>query len=206
MRSGEIGGAAATGAAASVSARGGVTLTIAAARSPGSPARVASTVAVRATEGATNRPPGVIVPRAASPPTRPSTVHSTGPSLAVNCTAPPGDTRAEDGASVSAPSTRNGSGDCAAPAVARTATGPVVAPAGTTTVSRVGEAVWTTAGVPLNVTWLLGAPAAKPLPKIDTRAPQRPAFGLTSAMATGSGSDVASMRRIASTLPTASYS
>lgn len=61
-------------------------------------------------------------------------------------------------------------------------TGPVVAPAGTSTVAPVSIQVWMVAGVPLNVTVSPGAKVPKLVPGIEMESPTVPEFGKTFVM------------------------
>jgi hypothetical protein len=101
------------------------------------------------------------------------------------------------GASV--PTTKS-SALCALPAGAVTLMTPVVAPPGTVTTSRVGEALVIVAAVPLNETVFCPAVALNPVPETVTVVPIPPAVGVNAITATV----VEACRVIDSRLPVAS--
>lgn len=73
--------------------------------------------------------------------------------------------------------------DTAVPPGVVTLIGPLVAPAGTSTLRVVSVADCTLAAVPLNVTWLFaGVPDTNPLPWIVTTIPATPSVGSKDAM------------------------
>ena len=81
-----------------------------------------------------------------------------------------------------------------------------MAPSGTDVAIMVAVAALTSAGAPLNDMMFRAGVGLNPLPKMETVVPGRPAFGLTSVMATAPGNSAALTRRIARRFPTASYS